>query len=202
MLIFLTLCYVAVLAILVKLKIVELTTFWKLSPILWFLLIFCLLFIPMQWGAPSGPVSLYQMVTQITPNVSGPVEEVHIKQLEQVKKGDLLFTIDETIYKAAVDNLKANLHLAKTRLDQSQQLAAVDSGTIFDVQRYQAEVDALSAQLNQAEWNLESTRVRAPSDGYVLGMTLQPGARVANMPISSVMAFVNTDKTTISNGKK
>lgn len=200
MIVFLTLCYVAILFILVKFKIVKLTLFWKISPVLWFLVIFCVLFIPMQWGAPSGPVTLYQLVNQITPNVSGSVEKVYVKELEPVKEGDILFSIDPIPFQAAVDSLKASLNLSQTRLKQSKELAAADSGTLYDIERYQAEVDSYKAQLQQAQWNLESTKVRATADGYVIGLTLRPGNRVANLAVSSVMAFVNTEKVRLVAG--
>ncbi|MEL7526410.1 MAG: hypothetical protein AAFN16_11595 [Pseudomonadota bacterium] len=62
MIVFLTLCYCALLAGLVKFRVVPFNTFWKLSPVLWMAGLFVVLFIPMQWGAPSGPIRLYQNV--------------------------------------------------------------------------------------------------------------------------------------------
>ena len=55
MIAFLTLCYVALLAILVWLKVLPNTLWTWLSTIVWMVLLFVLLFIPMQWGAPAGP---------------------------------------------------------------------------------------------------------------------------------------------------
>jgi hypothetical protein len=34
--------------------------------------------------------------------------------------------------------------------------------------------------------------VRAPADGYVTNLALRKGARVANLPLSPVMAFIDT----------
>ena len=48
MIVFLTLCYCAVLFVLVKIGLIRLNTFWKASPLLWALLLFIFLFIPMQ----------------------------------------------------------------------------------------------------------------------------------------------------------
>jgi hypothetical protein len=45
--------YLALLFILVKLKIVRFNLFWKVSPVLVFLLLLIGLFIPMGWGAPT-----------------------------------------------------------------------------------------------------------------------------------------------------
>jgi len=79
LIVFLTLCYVAVLVLLIKLKVIRLTLWWKLSPAVWMLLLFIVLFIPMQWGAPSGNVTQYQFVVEIVHNVSGTIIEVPIE---------------------------------------------------------------------------------------------------------------------------
>ena len=76
MIVFLTLCYVAVLLLLVKLGVIRWTPFWKASPVLWMLILLVVLFVPMQWGAPSGPVRIYQYTIEIIPNVAGQVIEV------------------------------------------------------------------------------------------------------------------------------
>ena len=53
------------------------------------------------------------------------------------------------------------------------------------------------AQLEGAQWNLDKTIVRAPADGYVTNLALRKGARVANLPLSPVMAFIDTSNTII-----
>jgi multidrug resistance efflux pump len=75
------------------------------------------------------------------------------------------------------------------------QLFERDSGRGFDVEQRQSEVDQLSAQLEGAKWNLDKTTVRAPADGYVTNVALRKGARVANLPMSPVMAFIDTSDT-------
>ena len=39
--------------------------------------------------------------------------------------------------------------------------------------------------------------MRAPADGYVTNLALRKGARVANLPLSPVMAFIDTSDTII-----
>ena len=258
MMIFLTLCYCAVLFALVKIGFIKLNTFWKASPVLWFLLLFIVLFIPMQWGAPSGPVRTYNAVIEIVPNVTGEVISVPVKPLVKLKKGDILFEIDPVPFQATVDQKKAQLAEAQQAVPQLKAaldaaLAAVveteansnlakdeydryrlanenarkagNASTPFsekDVEQrrltflaseasvsrakanaeqarlaYTSEINGvnttvarLEADLRKSEYELEQTHVRAPADGYVLGLTLQPGQRVSNLPLRSWMAFV------------
>ncbi|MEK6247740.1 MAG: hypothetical protein N2C12_06135, partial [Planctomycetales bacterium] len=71
MIVFLTLCYGVLLLIVSRLKGIKLTIGWKLSPLLFLLVCFVVLAVPMQWGAPSGNVNVFRYVIEISPNVSG-----------------------------------------------------------------------------------------------------------------------------------
>ena len=77
------------------------------------------------------------------------------------------------------------------------QFAAANTGRSFDVEQRQASVDQLKAQLAGAQYNLDQTVVRAPADGYVTNLALRKGARVAALPLSPVMAFIDTSDTLV-----
>ena len=89
MILFFTICYVALLAVLLKLKVIQPTIAWKLSPLFFMLVCIVVLVVPMQWGAPSGPVNVYRYVIEIAPNVSGEVIDVPVRPLVPLKKGDV-----------------------------------------------------------------------------------------------------------------
>ena len=116
----LTLLYLAVLFLAVKLKLIRLTLWWKLSPIVWMLFLTIALIIPMQFYAPGGAVVVGQYSVQVVPNVAGQVVEVPVRPNVPLTKGDVLFRIDPTPYQAAVDDLTAQLALTATRLGQSR----------------------------------------------------------------------------------
>ena len=200
MIVFLTLCYVAVLALLVKLRVIRLNLWWKLSPLVWMVVLLVVLFIPMQWGAPAGTVQVYQYVLEVIPEVSGKVVEVPVKPLSPLKEGDVLFGIDPRPFQNQVDSLEAQLELATINLARAQDLLAKQAAPQVDVDRYTAEVKQLAAQLDKAKYDLEETVVRAPGDGFVLGVTLKPGQRVANLPLRSWMSFVNMDLNKVAIG--
>jgi multidrug resistance efflux pump len=197
MIIFLTLCYVGILFLLVKLRILPDNLFVRLSPIGFMLLLFLFLFVPMQWGAPGGPAVVVRAAVSIVPNVPGQVAEVTVVPNKPIKKGDVLFRIDPTQYQAKVDQLTAQLKLAELRLEQYTQLEARDAGSRFRVEEAQARVVSLRAQLSDAQWQLESTTVRAPADGFATNVALRPGARVAAMPLAATMPFFDTSETLV-----
>lgn len=198
MIVFLFNIYLLVLFLLVRFKIVPFNLFWKVSPLLVLVMLTVGLFIPMGWGAPSGPLLVGRHSVQIVPDVAGEVVEVPVQPNTPLKAGDVLFRIDPTIYRAQVDALSSQLKFAELRHGQMTQLQRGDAGRAFDVQQREAEVDQLKAQLDGAKWNLEKTVVRAPADGYVTNLALRKGARVSSLPLAPVMAFIDTSDTIIA----
>ncbi len=193
MIVFLLAVYIVILAIFVWLKIVPFNLFWKLSPILVLAVLLIGLFIPMGWGAPSGPALVMRHSVQIVPNVAGEVIDVPVEANTLLKAGDILFRIDPAPYDAQVRAIDAQLKFAELRLQQYTQLQSRETGRAFDVQQRQAEVDQLRAQLDSAKWDLDKTTVRAPTDGYVTNLTLHKGARVTTQ--TPVMAFIDISET-------
>jgi RND family efflux transporter MFP subunit len=189
--------YLTLLFAIVQLGIVRFNLFWKASPLIVLLLLNIGLFIPMGWGAPQGTAMVGRNSVAIVPSVAGEVTEVAIVANTPLKAGDTLFRIDPVPYEAQVKAIEAQLKLSELRLSQMTQLYERDSGRAFDVQQRQSEVDQLKGQLEAAQWNLDKTVVLAPADGYVTNLALRKGARVSNLPLSPVMAFIDTSDTLI-----
>jgi RND family efflux transporter MFP subunit len=189
--------YLVLLFVLVHFGIVRFNLFWKASPFIVLLLLNVGLFIPMGWGAPQGPTLVIRNSVAIVPSVAGEVTDVPVTGNTPLKSGDVLFRIDPAPYDAQVRAIEAQLKLASTRLSQMTQLYEREAGRGFDVEQRQSEVDQLRAQLDSAQWNLDKTIVRAPADGYVTNLALRKGARVTNLPLSPVMAFIDTSDTII-----
>jgi len=197
MIAFLALLYIGLLFLLVRFRLVPWNTFWKISPAIWIALLFVVLFIPMNWGAPSGPIVILRQSVAIVPNVAGEVIDVPVEPNTALKSGDVLFRIDPAPYEAQVRQIEAQLKLAQINLERASQLEQRQAGTLATLQQRQAELDSVQAQLDAAKWNLDKTVVRAPSDGYVTNVALRKGARVASLPVAPVMAFIETAETVI-----
>src|SRR5580704_2322481 len=189
--------YLVILFLLVKLKIVRFTLFWKCSPAIVLVLLLFGLFIPMGWGAPTGSALVIRNSVPIVPNVAGEVIDVPVEANTPLEAGDILFRIDPQPFQAQVDALAAQLKFEQLRLAQMTQLQTAGTGRSFDVEQRQASVDQLTAQLAGAQYNLDQTTVRAPSDGYVTNLALRKGARVASLPLSPVMAFIDMSDTIV-----
>src|SRR5437763_13456876 len=124
--------YLVILFLLVKLKIVRFSLFWKISPVVVLVLLLFGLFIPMGWGAPSGAALVVRNSVPIVPNVAGEVIDVPVVANKPLKAGDVLFRIDPTPFQAQVDALTAQVNFEKLRLSQMTQLEQRGTGREFD----------------------------------------------------------------------
>jgi membrane fusion protein, multidrug efflux system len=117
----------------------------------------------------------------IVARVPGFIEERYFTEGQHVKKGDLLFRIEQQTYKAAVEQQRANLAKAKAtevnaalQLERGRELvrdknipqATVDQRAA-DEAGAQADVMQAQATLDQAEINLGYTEIVSPIDGRI-----------------------------------
>ena len=63
-----------------------------------------------EWDEFSGRIEAIDAV-ELRPRVAGYLEAVHFHEGGEVRKGDLLFTIDAREYVAAADSARANYEL-------------------------------------------------------------------------------------------
>jgi multidrug efflux system membrane fusion protein len=142
---------------------------------------------------------------QIRPRVNGYVDSVHFREGAEVKKGDLLFTIDPRPYRAETDRLAANLAQAKAEAKNADANAARGSKLVQQHAVSQEEADRLDtaaasakaqvasvqAALDNARLNLSFTEVRAPVDGKVSNAQITAGNLVT--PTDTLTSVVTTD---------
>src|SRR5436305_867955 len=67
-----------------------------------------------EWDEYTGRLASPESV-EVRARVSGYIDKIHFKEGSDVKQGDLLITIDQRPYQAAVDRLKAELGAARAR---------------------------------------------------------------------------------------
>lgn len=117
----------------------------------------------------------------VRPLVSGFITKVHVDEGQVVSKGQVLFTLDQVQYQAAVDQAQASVLVAETAVETAQ-LTANTKRQLFEkniISEYENQIAQNSlaqakAQLAQAkaglvnaQKNLSYTVVTAPSSGIV-----------------------------------
>lgn len=131
-----------------------------------------------QWNDVTGRVAAVETV-ELRPRVSGYIERVAYREGDEVRRGQLLFVIDQRPYRAALAQAEANLERARSeaRLARSQDARAqalIDAKAIsreeFDTRKAataqgDATVRAAEAAVSSARLDLQFTEVRSPIDG-------------------------------------
>lgn len=124
----------------------------------------------------------------VTPQVSGTISSLLVKDNQRVKQGEILFRIDDTPFRIAVLNAQAQLAKAQSDLAKANNeatrrrhlsrnyISAEDLDTAnLNVKAMQANLEVAQATLKRAEWELSQTVVRAPVDGWITNLSTRTG---------------------------
>ncbi|PKH28492.1 efflux RND transporter periplasmic adaptor subunit [Shewanella sp. ALD9] len=133
-----------------------------------------------EWDQFTGRLQAPEKVT-LVPRVSGYIESINFKEGALVQKGDVLFTIDSSVFTAEYERLKAELtsaisanQLAENDYERANKLfhQKAVSEELIDTRRSNmhqtaAAVASVKAALTSAQLNVEYTHVTAPITGRV-----------------------------------
>lgn len=134
-----------------------------------------------------------QKKVEVVARVNGTLLAQHYAGGDKVKKGQVLFTIEDTQYRDAVAQAQAALKNAESELDYNTKhyaamAKALESDAVAQIQvleaksaveQSEAAVKNARAALQTAETNLGYCTIRAPFDGEMTRGTLTPGSYVA-----------------------
>lgn len=149
-----------------------------------------------QQAAPVGVVTLKKNTFPVTtilpgraeafqtadirPQVSGIIREIPFREGGEVKKGDILYQIEDAPYRAtvaqaraAIAKAEASVPSAQSNFDRYQRLVGSGATQIefetakTNLLQAQAEVEAAKAARTAAEIDLDHTQITAPFDGVI-----------------------------------
>ena len=161
-----------------------------------------------QWDSFNGRIEAVESV-QLRPRVSGYIDKVNYTDGQEVKKGEVLFTIDDRTYRAALEQAQANLARAKTQASLAQSEANRTDKLInthlvsreeWEQRRSaavqaQADIRAAQAAVDAAQLNLDFTKVTAPIDGRASRALITSGNLVTEGDTASVLTTLVSQKT-------
>ncbi len=158
------------------------------------------------YGEYVGRIRAQQFV-EVRARVEGYLESMLFAEGTYIKKGQTLFIIDPTLYRARVQKAKAQLNKARavaqkaerdlnrirplyaqnaaSQLDLDNAVAAYESAT--------AEVIVSEADLTQAELTLSYTAVQSPISGYISERSADIGTLVGPSGNSLLATVVKSD---------
>jgi membrane fusion protein, multidrug efflux system len=133
-----------------------------------------------------------QQVIEIRPMITGYIQEINVKEGDHVKKGQLLFKINNPQYeqdvitaKASINSANADVNSAKVEIEKVRPL--VEKQIVSDyrlksaqlvLEAKEAALEQAKAKLSNAEANLAYTIIRSPQDGVIGTIPYKTGALV------------------------
>ena len=159
----------------------------------------------------AGKIKARQYV-EIRARVEGYLETMHFEEGGYVNKNDLLFAIDQKLYKARVEKAKAQLkknealkQKAERDLNRIRPLYEQNAASQLDLdnaiaayEAAQAEVVMSEADLTQAEIALSYTTVHSPISGFISESSADIGTLVGPGGKSLLATVVNSDTVEVN----
>lgn len=129
----------------------------------------------------------------LTVQLDGLVQKINFKPNQQVKQGDVLLEMENSIQKADLAAAQAEAVLADQNLKRADTLRARGVGAVSDVDTNAAAASAKKAAVAKMQAVLDQKSVRAPFSGTIgiakvdLGQYLTPGTVIATLQATDTM---------------
>jgi RND family efflux transporter MFP subunit len=157
-----------------------------------------------EWDEFTGRLDASESV-QLYSQVTGYLQKVHFKDGTEVKKGDLLFTVDPRPFQATLNMTMAQLEQAKVKLEltrnefdraakllEAKAISAEDYDTRAKaVREAEAGLQVAEATVDKAKLDVEYTEIKAPIDGRIGRRLMDVGGLVIGGPMgASLLASI------------
>ncbi|OUT15400.1 efflux transporter periplasmic adaptor subunit [Campylobacter concisus] len=167
----------------------------------------------------TGEIFATELV-DVGAQVSGQIKKLYVKLGDQVKKGDMIASIDSStqqnsidnkeaqlaIYKAQLESAKVALNIAKTQFDRENALFAKNatskqefesakntfSSNSAKIKELEAQIKQTNIELSTARINLGYTKITAPRDGIIVSVQVEEGQTVnANQTTPTIVKIAD-----------
>jgi membrane fusion protein (multidrug efflux system) len=136
----------------------------------------------------------------VSARINEAVTGVYVEDNQQVKKGDVLVTLDPSNYLALGLAAKAQLDKAEADLKREQPLVQAHAYSQQDVDAAVSTRDVDLAEMKLAELQVSYTTIRSPADGYIGRKNVEIGNRVSAG--QTLMVVVEPDVWVVGNFKE
>jgi membrane fusion protein, multidrug efflux system len=116
---------------------------------------------------------------EIVSETTRKILDVHVREGSKVKKGALLFNLDDADLRAQLEKLRQQEKLALLNETRLKDLLAHDAVAQQDYDEASTQLSVLQAQLQELRVAIEKTKIRAPFDGQIGMINVHPGSIVS-----------------------
>ncbi len=123
----------------------------------------------------------------VSPEMNGQIKHFYVKEGQFVKKGQILFSLNSSVLRSSIDELKTGLNLATTLYNKQNELWQQKIGKELDWLKAKNQKESLEAKLKTLNAQLAMTIIKAPISGIIDAIYLKegemasPGRQVINL---------------------
>ena len=129
----------------------------------------------------TGTIAATQQINLVA-RVEGFLESINFNDGQRVKKGDLLFVIEQASYIEKVKRAQATLDYDNSEYQRQLGMLKENATSQAEVEQYLSQVQVAKADLELAKINLSYTEVKAPFDGLLGAHQVDVGTLVGSNP--------------------
>ncbi|MDH4394573.1 MAG: efflux RND transporter periplasmic adaptor subunit [Limnobacter sp.] len=134
---------------------------------------------PSTESVTASGVGAFRDESRLSFKVGGVVKTILVREGEQVKKGQLLASLDQQDVNAALTQAQAGFEKAQRDLERGKSLRAQEVIPQVQVENLETAAKVAQATLSQAQFASATASIKAPADGVVLKRFSQPSEVVA-----------------------
>ncbi|MGY3616301.1 HlyD family secretion protein [Bradyrhizobium sp. USDA 10063] len=124
----------------------------------------------------------------VSPDEAGRVTKLNVREGEEVKVGELLYSVDDDLQQADLNQNKATLANAQQTYDRAASLRGTGAGTQANLDAAVSALRVAEAKVNTSETRLARRKGFAPVAGTIQQIYFREGEMVAaQRPVLSIM---------------
>ncbi|MCA6103015.1 HlyD family secretion protein [Bradyrhizobium australafricanum] len=124
----------------------------------------------------------------VSPDESGRVIKLNVREGDEVKPGDLLYSVDDDLQRADLNQNDATLANARQSYDRAASLRGTGAGTQANLDSAVSALRVAEARVNTSQTRLDRRKGFAPIAGSIQQIYFREGEMVqAQRPVLSIM---------------
>jgi RND family efflux transporter MFP subunit len=139
----------------------------------------------------NGKVEAVQ-AAYISPETNGQIEQIHVEEGDRVQKGQLLVSLNTSVIKSNIEEVKTNLELARETYQKQKRLWEEKVGSEMQYLQAKNNKESLESRLETLKEQLDMSRIKAPFPGIVEQINQKEGE--LGTPGMQILHLVNLKK--------
>ena len=125
----------------------------------------------------------------LSSSATGIVREVHVERGQEVKKDEVLVSLNDSVERASLATHHAKMDFAKRKLDRNQSVFDENMLSDFALDELRTEYELAKLIAGEAQERLNLRKITSPIDGIVIQRHVSAGEYIGEQPALALAAI-------------